>query len=149
MFKYLVGISLAGVAFFGGLHLWMRLDGSPGPEIQGVLLAFLIFGGLCGTFSAMRHGAGFGMWCLAMVPLSVWCGISILTIDRPILGFTTGLVVLVVLFWLAFEEYMDTPYHRYHRVARTVPGLGMVIMSGRTPRAVAQELRKMKNAHKT
>jgi hypothetical protein len=149
MFKYLVGISLVGVAFFGGLHLWMRLDGSPGPEIQGVLLAFLIFGGVCGTFSAMRHGAGFGIWCLIMVSFSVWCGISILTVDRPILGLTAGSVLLLVLLWLAYQEYLDTPYSRYNRVARAVPGLGVVIMSGRTPRAVALELKKMKSAQKT
>lgn len=149
MFKYLVGISLAGAAFFGGLHLWMRLDGSPGSEIQGVLLGWLIFGAFCAVFSSMRHGTGFGIWCLIMMPLSVWCGISILTADRPILGLTAGSVLLLVLLWLAYQEYLDTPYSRYQRVARAVPGLGVVIMSGRTPRAVALELKKMKSAQKT
>lgn len=149
MFKYLVGISLAGVAFFGGLHLWMRLDGSPGPEIQGVLLGWLILGAFYATFSSMRHGTSFGIWCLIMVPLSVWCGISILTVDHPTLGFTAGFVVLIVLSWLAYLEYLDTPYSRSHRVARAVPGLGVVIMSGRTPRAVALELKKMKSTQKS
>lgn len=142
-----IWISAIGLIFFGALHAWMRFEGSADTEIQNVLIGWLVFAGFCSFWSAMWHGGGFGLWLLIMIPVSLCCGASILAIDHPVLVAGILLTIAVLYAWLAYLQYLDTPYGPHARPVREIPGLGAIIVSGRTPRQVRAEVKRLKEEH--
>ena len=140
-------ITAVGLVFFGVLHAWMRFEGASDTEIQNVLIGWLVFAGFCSFCSAMLHGGGFGGWLLLMIPLSLCCGASILAIDHPALAAGIVLAIAVLYAWLAYLEYLDTPYGPHARPVREIPGLGAVIVSGKTPRQVRAEVVRLKQEY--
>lgn len=141
-------ISVTGLVFFGILHAWMRYEGASDIEIRNVLLGWLAFAAFCSFWSAMWHGGGFGLWLLIIVPLSLSCGASILAIDHPVLAAAIVLAVAALSAWLAYLKYLDTPYGPLDRPVRNIPGIGAVVLSGKTPRHARAEVARLKQKYK-
>lgn len=138
-------ISVIGLLFFGGLHIWMRLEDAAGVDIRNVLLLWLGIAALLSFWSAGWHGGGLGTWLVVMTPLSLSCGASILAIDHPILVGVIMLVIAALYGVLEYRRYLDTPYGPSHRPVREVPGFGVVIVNGKTPRQVRTQVRQLRN----
>ena len=140
--------SVGALVFFGGMHLWMRFEGSPASEIQAVLLGWLGFSIVASIGSAGLRGVGFGDWCLVMVPVSLVCGISILGITYPIAASLLGITFLIVAAWIEHQVYLDTPYDPGVSPRYGVhPTFGTVMIGGeecRTLRDVQKAARRMR-----
>ncbi len=149
MFKFMLGIHFVGLLVFGGIHALMFFEGSRGSEIQNVLLAWLFIAAFFSFWSAGWHGGGVSAWLAIMVPLSLASGASIMAISQPLLTVILTGSAYVLIGWIMYQNYLDTPYGRGHRPIRNIPGFGDVVMEGATPRIVARKVKELKKKQKT
>lgn len=140
-------VSVAGLLFFGGLRAWMRFEGVADAEIRNVLLGWLMLAALFSFWSAGWHGGGLSVWLVIMLPLSLCCGVSILAIAHPLLAGVLVFGIAVLYGVLEYQRHLDTPYGASYRPVREIPGFGAVIVHGKTPRQVREEVKRLRQKH--
>lgn len=150
MCKWLLGVVVISFGIFGGLLVFMRFEGEPSFQISSVMTGALFFVGFLSVMSAGLHNLGIGNYLFGfVVPMLVGWGISMLGIEHPFWALGIGVALVGLLAWGAYEEYLSTPLSQHHISARHVPGLGVVVVRGRTPREVNAQLKKMRQKSRT
>lgn len=147
MFKFVLSVFLGGLLFFAGFHVLMRFGGSPDFEIRSVLIgSFVLMAGFS-LFTALWHRVRFRDWVMFVILLMIPFGISYLAVEHLIWAVSLGIGCFSVLGFAVYQVYLDTPYGFLEHPVRNVPGVGFVMMEGRTPREVKKEMKEYKRQH--
>ncbi len=147
MFKVILMVSAVAFLFFGGIHVWLYLEGGSKDYIQSVLIVLLVLCAYLAVSLTVLHGTGFTVWCGVMLSVALPCGLNILWLYHPVWASVLGTGYVILVAWVAYAEYLDTPYS-YGSGPRVIeaPDVGAVWIetAGRTPRAVAREIRAIR-----